>query len=194
MPVFGARSVPALMRSSSGSGAVLCWRQHHLPLDRLRRPADWGALHNLEFAAAETLATRLGLDEEQRESLGRHHIAAVDHRLAMARPTIVEPPISSGRLRRYCRPLFLNFTVGWGSGSATDRLASVIDGSDSGPSAAAGERRNRRPVSAMPTSGDLLALSEADCRSADPARARSMRHLTHSRRQGGLPMSCRRCG
>ncbi|MGH9105045.1 MAG: Clp protease N-terminal domain-containing protein [Acidimicrobiales bacterium] len=109
--------------------SALCWRQGHLPLSRLRRRNDWGSLYHLEHRAAWRLADKLGLDDDQRYSLHRHHLDEVQRRAAEGRPRLVEPvgprpyqgtivrPILACRpTRRWQRrPRFLNFTVGWGT-------------------------------------------------------------------------------
>jgi hypothetical protein len=87
--------------------AVLRWRQDHLPLSRLRRDSDRQALSHLEQAAAWRVADRLGLDDDQRYSLIRHHAAQVG-RLA-GRPDPARPR----RPRRRPRHRLLNFTAGW---------------------------------------------------------------------------------
>jgi hypothetical protein len=90
---------------------VLRWRQGHLPLDRLRRPPDRRSLSHLEEKAAWRVADQLGLDDDQRYSLIRHHANQVEQRMAAARPELAGP--------RRVRPLprrrggLLNVTVGW---------------------------------------------------------------------------------
>jgi hypothetical protein len=101
------------------------WRLDHLPLERLRRRSDWDALLHLERAAAWRVASRLGLGENQRYSLTWHHIEPVGQRVGQARPDLVEacpsqaapsrPDLISSGHRRYRRPRFLDFTIGWGA-------------------------------------------------------------------------------
>ncbi|MHB8504962.1 MAG: hypothetical protein ACYDEN_04475 [Acidimicrobiales bacterium] len=107
--------------------AGLGWRQDHLPLRRLRRRSHYEALRVLESRAAWQFASKLGLDDDQRYSLSRHHLDRVERRAAQARPDLVERrasrprgPVGSAvptqrRRRRPRRPLWLNFTVGWGT-------------------------------------------------------------------------------
>jgi hypothetical protein len=64
--------------------SALRWRQDHLPLDRLRRPPDRQALSHLEQKAAWRIADHLGLDDDQRYSLIRHHADQVDQHMATA--------------------------------------------------------------------------------------------------------------
>jgi hypothetical protein len=91
--------------------SVLRWRQGNLPLDRLRRPGDRQALSHLEDKAAWRIADQLGLDDDQRYSLIRHHADRVEQRMAAARPDLATPPRVRARPRR--RSAFLNVTVGW---------------------------------------------------------------------------------
>lgn len=91
--------------------SVLRWRQDHLPLDRLRRPPDRQALSHLEQKAAWRVAGQLGLDDDQRYSLIRHHADQVEQRIAAARPDLTGPPRVPARPRR--RHAFLNVTAGW---------------------------------------------------------------------------------
>lgn len=73
-----------------GAWAVLCWRQEHLPLARLRRRWQWHALSHLEMRAALRVAERFQLDEDQRYSLLNHHQDRVEALAHQARPDIVE--------------------------------------------------------------------------------------------------------
>jgi hypothetical protein len=91
--------------------SVLRWRQDHLPLDRLRRPAHRQSLSHLEDKAAWRIADQLGLDDDQRYSLIRHHADQVEQRMAAARPELGGPRRVRARPRR--RSAFLNVTVGW---------------------------------------------------------------------------------
>jgi hypothetical protein len=90
---------------------VLRWRQDHLPLDRLRRHPDRQALAHLEQKAAWRIADQLGLDDDQRYSLIRHHADQVDQRMATARPDLARAP--GVPARQFRRHAFLNVTVGW---------------------------------------------------------------------------------
>ena len=91
--------------------SMLCWRQGHLPLDRLRRPPDRQSLSHLEEKAAWRVADQLGLDDDQRYSLIRHHADQVEQRMAAAKPELAGPRRVRGLPRR--RGGFLNVTVGW---------------------------------------------------------------------------------
>jgi len=91
--------------------SVLRWRQGHLPLDRLRRPGDRQALSHLEAKAAWRIADQLGLDDDQRYSLIRHHADQVGQRMAAARPDLVDRPHVRALRRPRCA--LLNITVGW---------------------------------------------------------------------------------
>ncbi|MHB8449894.1 MAG: Clp protease N-terminal domain-containing protein [Mycobacteriales bacterium] len=105
--------------------ATLCWRQDHLPLGRVRRRAHYAALHQLEARASRRMASELALDDDQRYSLSRHHLDRVEELVALAKPDLVERrssrprdpiaiPIPAVR-RRFRRPRWMNFTVGWGT-------------------------------------------------------------------------------
>ncbi len=91
---------------------ALRWRQDHLPVGLLRRPADVRALSRLEQDAAWRLATRLGVDDDQRYSLIWHHVRQVGQRLAAARPDLTAAAVPRRRARR---PGVLTVTVGWGT-------------------------------------------------------------------------------
>lgn len=90
----------------------LRWRQDHLPLDRLRRLGDRQALSHLEEKAAWRIADQLGLDDDQRYSLIRHHGEQVEQRMAAARPDLAGPLRARPRPRRR-RSALRNLTVGW---------------------------------------------------------------------------------
>ncbi len=108
--------------------AVLEWRQRHLPLHRVRRRSDYGALCHLESRACWQSASRLGLDDDQRYSLALHHRDRVEELVAQARPdlvdrrpgrhtgprtaTLIHAPIRSGRRGRRGRIRF-GFPIGW---------------------------------------------------------------------------------
>lgn len=72
--------------------SVLLWRQGHLPTDRLRGQSDRQALRHLEQKAAWRIADQLGLDDDQRYSLIRHHADGVDQRMAAVTPDLAGPP------------------------------------------------------------------------------------------------------
>lgn len=95
--------------------AVLGWREDHLPVRRLRRAGDLQALAHLERAEAWHLATRLGLDDDQRYSLVQHHADQVAQRAARAHPDLARSAGATAAARRppRRRPQFLNVTVGW---------------------------------------------------------------------------------
>ena len=105
---------------------ALCWRQDHLPLRRLQRRSHYEALQHLESRACWRTTSKLGLDDDQRYSLSRHHLDRVEQLAAQARPDLVElrssrpqgPVAMSVATRRRPRlrwPLRMNFTVGWGT-------------------------------------------------------------------------------
>lgn len=108
--------------------AALCWRQDHLPVGKLRRRSDREALLHLERDQAWQVATRLGLDDDQRYSLISQHARAVSERVERARPDLPGPvsaadraearaiALSRRRRRRSRLPFALgNVTVGWGT-------------------------------------------------------------------------------
>jgi hypothetical protein len=99
---------------------VLCWRQDHLPLGRLRRRQQAASLSRLEDRAALRLADRLGLDDDQRYSLLRQHADQVRRRVAEARPDLADPlrlgPRPGPRAGMRRRPgRVRRLTVGWGA-------------------------------------------------------------------------------
>jgi hypothetical protein len=91
--------------------AVLRWRQEHLPMGRLRRSGDLRALIHLERAAAERLADRLSLDDDQRYSLIWQHASQVSERIA-TRTDLIGPsaPRPEPRRPKSRRP---GLPVGW---------------------------------------------------------------------------------
>jgi hypothetical protein len=108
--------------------AALRWRQDHLPVGKLRRPADREALLNLERAEAWRIADRLDVDDDQRYSLISHHASEIGQRVERARPDLRGAPSARDRAqaratavarrhrRRPGRTLALrNVTVGWGT-------------------------------------------------------------------------------
>jgi hypothetical protein len=114
--------------------SVLCWRQEHLPLARLRRQGDWHALSHLEHRAAWRIADRFGVDDDQRHSLGFHHNHEVERLAYAASPAVVEttsqlmerfghegPLLRRGRRRRR-RRLVPNFMMGWPTWFANRRV------------------------------------------------------------------------
>ncbi len=114
--------------------AALCWRQERLPLRRLQRRSHYEALRHLESQASQRIATRRGLDDDQRYSLARHHLDRVERLAAHAKPDLVErrslqprfpiatmvsgPPHPWRRRRRQ----WLGFTVGWGTWFSNRRV------------------------------------------------------------------------
>lgn len=103
--------------------ALLRWRQDHLPIGALHRRTDTEALLHLERSAVWRAADRLGLDDDQRHSLLRHHEEAVEERVARARPDLARPrgrhdhrprPRALGLRRPVRRARWLRVTVGWG--------------------------------------------------------------------------------
>jgi hypothetical protein len=106
--------------------SALCWRQEHLPLRKVRRRNHYAALNQLESRATWRVSSKLALDDDQRYSLLRHHLARVEQLTAQARPDLVElrsaqPGVhvamsfTAGRRRRLRWPRALSFTVGWGT-------------------------------------------------------------------------------
>jgi hypothetical protein len=124
LPPAGAMDRPPLPVTDLDARAwtILRWRQDHLPLGRLRRAGDLQALTHLERSAAWRLADRLGLDDDQRYSLVRHHGDQVDQLAARDRPDLGRRRRTPGRggaivgqRGRRKRPhyRFLNLTAGW---------------------------------------------------------------------------------
>jgi Clp amino terminal domain, pathogenicity island component len=106
--------------------SALCWRQAHLPLDKIKRQGHYDALNDLEGRSAWRISSKLGLDDDQRYSLSRHHSERVEQRAAKATPDFVAlrsaQPSGPAMLsfttsqRRFSRlPHWLSFTVGWGT-------------------------------------------------------------------------------
>ena len=112
--------------------AVLRWRQHHLPIGRLHCRWDTEALVHLERDAAWQLSGQLGLDDDQRFSLMRHHEVAVDETVKRARAGIARPggetahaelrALAFRRMRRRRRFPLLRFTIGWGARLSNRRV------------------------------------------------------------------------
>jgi hypothetical protein len=104
---------------------ALRWRQEHLPLSRLRRRSDWGALYHLESRAARQVAAKLSLSQDQYYSLIQLHTDAVRQRAASAKPHLVElrdrlgpigQPLAVGAQPKRGRPpLIRSLTIGWGT-------------------------------------------------------------------------------
>jgi hypothetical protein len=113
----GRRAGPARL-------AVLRWRQDHLPTGQPHRRWDTDALIHLERDAVWRLSDRLGLDDDQRFSLMRHHKVAVDETVRRARADVARPggemahaelsALAFRRVRRRRRFPLLRFTIGWG--------------------------------------------------------------------------------
>jgi hypothetical protein len=106
--------------------SALCWRQDHLPLDKIKRQGHYDALRYLEGRYAWRISSKLGLDDDQSHSLCRHHSARVEQRAAEATSYFVafrsaQPHGQAGmffttsRRRFYRVPHWLSFTVGWGT-------------------------------------------------------------------------------
>ncbi len=112
--------------------AVLSWRQEHLPLRRLRSAGRLRALYHLESRACSLIATRRGLDDDQRYSLSRHHLDRVEQLVAQSHPELIDDrsartlsPTTSFPIARMVtaqahpwrrwRRRWLGFTVGWGT-------------------------------------------------------------------------------
>jgi hypothetical protein len=105
--------------------SALCWRQEHLPLDKVKRLGDRDSLRQLESRAAMRISSKLNLDDDQRYSLLSHHSHRVEQRTAPAKSEVTAPqsrastPVPrilmtvSGRRRPHL-PGWLRFTVGWG--------------------------------------------------------------------------------
>ena len=70
--------------------AVLSWRQEHLPLRRLRSAGRYHALCHLESRACSLIATKRGVDDDQRHSLLRHHLDRVEQLVAQAHPELID--------------------------------------------------------------------------------------------------------
>lgn len=106
--------------------AVLCWRQEHLPVERLRRSSQYGEFWHLEHRAVWRVASKLGLDDDQRYSLAHHHLRRVEDLAVQAKPALIERCLSRPRQptammgtvtlrrRRWRWRRWLAFTVGWG--------------------------------------------------------------------------------
>jgi hypothetical protein len=106
---------------------ALSWRQEHLPLRRVRSRGRYHALCHLESRACSLIATRRGLDDDQRCSLSRHHLDRVEQLVAQAHPELIDQrstqtsfPIArmvttQAHPWRRRRRRWLGFTVGWGT-------------------------------------------------------------------------------
>jgi len=112
--------------------AAARWRQDHLPLRRLQRRYHYEALRHLESQASWRIASRCGLDNDQRYSLTRHHLDRVEHLAAQAKPDLVDrrslqPRFPIARpISRSPHPLHrrqrLGCTVGWGTWFSNRRV------------------------------------------------------------------------
>lgn len=113
---------------------ALSWRQEHLPLRRLRSRGRYHALCHLESRACSLVATRRGLDDDQRHSLLRHHLDRVERLVAQTHPELIDQrsartTFPAARMvtaqahpwRRWRRRLF-GFTVGWGTWISNRRV------------------------------------------------------------------------
>ena len=122
-------------RLDPGAWAVLCWRQEHLPLARLRRRWQWNALSHLEMGAALRVADQFHVDEDQRYSLLNHHQDRVEAMAHQAHPDVVETRqqlrerhqhgqymrVVSGP-RRFWEKRVPGFVVGWPTWLANRRV------------------------------------------------------------------------
>jgi hypothetical protein len=104
---------------------ALCWRQEHLPIERVRKPSQRNSLYLVEQKASRKISQERKLDDDQLYSLRSRHRHEVEPRVSRARPDLIErpsttlgePPTFHTGVRRARRfpPRFLNFTVGWGT-------------------------------------------------------------------------------
>ncbi len=118
---------------------ALSWRREHLPLQRLRSRGRYHALCHLESRACSLIATRRGLDDDQRHSLLRHHLDRVEQLVAQAHPELIDDrsartlsPTTSFPTARMVtarahpwqrrRRRWLAFTVGWGTWFSNRRV------------------------------------------------------------------------
>jgi hypothetical protein len=118
---------------------ALSWRQEHLPLRRLRSRGRYGALCHLESRACSLIATRRGLDDDQRCSLSRHHLDRVEQLVAQTHPELVDTrtarSVSWGANIPVARMVttprrpwwrwrrrWLGFTIGWGTWFSNRRV------------------------------------------------------------------------
>ena len=119
--------------------AVLSWRQEHLPLQRVRSAGRYHALCHLESRACSLIATKRGIDDDQRHSLLRHHLDRVEQLVAQAHPELIGDrsarilsPTTSFPIARIVtarahpwrrrRRRWLGFTVGWGTWFSNRRV------------------------------------------------------------------------
>ena len=119
--------------------AALSWRQEHLPLRRLRSAGRYHALCHLESRACSLIATKRGLDDDQRHSLLWHHLDRVEQLVAQAHPELIDDrsartlsPTTSFPIARIVtarahpwrrwRRRGLGFTVGWGTWFSNRRV------------------------------------------------------------------------
>jgi hypothetical protein len=118
---------------------ALSWRQEHLPLRRVRSAGRYHALCHLESRACSLVATKRGLDDDQRYSLSRHHLDRVEQLVAQAHPDLIgdrsartPSPTTSFPIARMVtaqdhpwrrwRRRWLGFTVGWGTWFSNRRV------------------------------------------------------------------------
>ena len=130
----GTMDRPALLVDELDPAAwdALSWRQEHLPLRRLRNRGRYDALCHLESRACSLVATKCGLDDDQRYSLSRHHLDRVEQLVAQAHPELIGDrsartlsPTASFPIARMVtaqahpwrrwRRRRLGFTIGWGT-------------------------------------------------------------------------------
>lgn len=118
---YGARVLP-IEALDPRAWSLMCWRQAHLPLDRVRRRADWDSLGIVESRSARKVVSELGLGDRQGFSLSVHHRDEVDRRLTEARPDLANARTAKGFPMKQIgvwhparRTRFLRFTVGWGT-------------------------------------------------------------------------------
>jgi len=127
----GSSRVVPITDLDARAWSIMCWRQEHLPLDRVRSRGDRDSLSIVEGRAANKVAARFGLDELHTFSLSAHHGQEVKRRLADAKPMLgrgqdvacpsrAEMRIVSRHRRRRLRAL--NFTVGWGTWFSNRRV------------------------------------------------------------------------
>jgi hypothetical protein len=134
----GTMDRPALTVEQLDADAwrVLCWRQEHLPLTRVRRKGDWQALSSLESRAAWRVADRFHLNDDQRYSMMAHHDQTVERLAHAANPAVVETrqqlmerhggghdlTFVKRRWNHRWRRVVPNFVVGWPTWFANRRV------------------------------------------------------------------------
>ncbi len=104
--------------------SIMCWRQEHLPLGRVRNRADRDSLRIVEDRAAIKVAKRFRLGDPDSFSLATHHRDEVERRVTKALPMHSRDRDSTASLRgsgvaayqRFVRrPRAPSFPVGWGT-------------------------------------------------------------------------------